>query len=114
MALYSADYPKAKDLFADSLAAFSDLGDRRGVAESLEGLARVAGVQGQPEPAARLFGLAEALREAIGAPLLPHDRSRYAATLATAREQLTEDAWKRAWASGRAASVEEAVAPLLV
>jgi predicted ATPase/DNA-binding XRE family transcriptional regulator len=114
MALYSADYPKASDLFVDSLAAFSDLGDRRGVAESLEGLAGVAGVQGRPEQAARLFGSAEALREAIGAPLLPHDHSRYATTLAAAREQLDEDAWKQAWATGRAASVEETVAPLLV
>jgi tetratricopeptide (TPR) repeat protein len=114
MALYSADYPKASDLFADSLAAFSDLGDRRGMAESLEGLAGVAGVQGRPEQAARLFGSAEALRETIGAPLLPHDRSRYATTLAAAREQLDEDAWNQAWANGRAASVEEIVAPLLV
>src|SRR6266851_3622558 len=114
MALYSADYPKASDLFVDSLAAFSDLGDRRGMAESLEGLAGVAGVQGRPEHAARLFGTAEALREAIGAPLLPHDHSRYATTLAAAREQLDEDAWKQAWATGRSASVEETVAPLLV
>jgi predicted ATPase/DNA-binding XRE family transcriptional regulator len=113
MALYSADYPKASDLFVDSLAAFSDLGDRRGMAESLEGLAGVAGVQGEPGQAARLFGAAEALREAIGAPLLPHDHSRYATTLAAAREQLDEDAWLHAWASGRAASVEETVAPLL-
>ena len=113
MALYSGDYPKANDLYVDSVAAFSELGDRRGVAEAIEGLAGVAGVQGQPTQAARLFGLAEALREVIGAPLLPHDRSRYATTIATAREQLDEDAWQRAWAEGRASTVEDAV-PLLL
>jgi hypothetical protein len=70
-------------------------------------------VQGQPAQAARLFGLAEALREAIGAPLLPHDRSRYGTTIAAAREQLDDEAWSRAWAEGRASSLDEAVALLL-
>jgi predicted ATPase/DNA-binding XRE family transcriptional regulator len=113
MALYRADYAQASDLFADSLAAFSELGDRRGVAEALEGLAGLSGVQGKAEQAARLFGAAEALREAIGAPLLPHDRSRYTTTIEAAREQVDDDAWRRAWAAGRASSVEDLVASLL-
>jgi predicted ATPase/DNA-binding XRE family transcriptional regulator len=113
MALYRADYPKASDLFADSLAAFNELGDRRGVAEALEGLAGVAGVESRPQQAARLFGLAEALREAIGAPLLPHDQSRYTATISAAREQLDANTWARAWAEGRATPIQDGIAALL-
>jgi predicted ATPase/Tfp pilus assembly protein PilF len=107
MALYGGDYVRAGELFGDSLAAFVDLGDKRGEAESLEGLAGVAGVQGRPQDAARLFGRAEAIREAVGAPLLPHDRSRYASTIAAAREQLDDQSWRRAWAEGRGQTADE-------
>jgi hypothetical protein len=113
MALYRGDYATARELFTDSLVGFHDLGYKRGVAQSLEGLAGVVGVQGRPEEAARLFGLADAIREAVGAPLLPTDRSRSAATLAAAREQLDADTWDRAWSQGRAMPLEEAIAALL-
>jgi hypothetical protein len=73
----------------------------------------VSGVQARPEQAARLFGLAEMLRQSIGAPLLPHDQSRYTSTIAAAREQLEDEAWRRAWAEGRASTVEDAIASLL-
>jgi predicted ATPase/Tfp pilus assembly protein PilF len=113
MALYRGDYTSASDLYVDSLVAFNELGYARGVAESLEGLAAVAGVEGRPRDAARLFGQAEMLREALGAPLLPADRSRYTATSAAAREQLDEEAWNTAWAEGRALSPEDTLAMLL-
>jgi len=114
MALYRADYTSASDLYVDSLVAFSELGYDRGVAEALEGLAAVAGVQGRPRDAARLFGQAEALRQALGAPLLPADRSRYTATSAAAREQLDEEAWNEAVAEGRTLSLEDTFAMLVI
>jgi tetratricopeptide (TPR) repeat protein len=113
MALYGGDYALARDLFIDSMAAFNDLGDRRGLAEALEGLAGVAGLESRPEAAARLFGLAEALRERIGAPLLPTDHSRYESMMAAAREQLDAAGWQRAWLAGRQARVEDELATLL-
>jgi predicted ATPase len=113
MALYAGDYSRAGELFGDSLMAFMDLGDKRGEAESLEGLAGVAGVQGQPEQAARLFGRAEAIREAVGAPLLLADRARYTSTIVAAREQLDDAAWSRAWAEGRASTATDPGAALL-
>jgi predicted ATPase/DNA-binding XRE family transcriptional regulator len=113
MALYRGDYVKAGDLFVDCLAAFHELGDRRGLAEGLEGLAGVAGARSQPQDAARLFGLASALRESVGAPLLPTDRSRYESMLAAAREQLDDEAWDRAWDKGRASRLDDVVAALI-
>jgi hypothetical protein len=61
----------------------------------------------RPLEAARLFGLAAALRESLGAPLLATDRSRYESTLAAAREQLEEDVWRRAWDEGQASTLEQ-------
>ena len=69
MALYRGEYGKARDLYFDSLSAFYELDDERGIAESIEGLAAVAGVLSQPTEAARLFGVAASLRGAVGAPL---------------------------------------------
>jgi predicted ATPase/DNA-binding XRE family transcriptional regulator/Tfp pilus assembly protein PilF len=113
MALYAGDYARAHDLFVESLAAFHDLGERRGIAEALEGLAGVAGVGGRAEEAAHLFGCAELLRESIGAPLLPADRSRYETTLAAAREQVDGARWDAAWNAGRATSLDDLLATLL-
>jgi predicted ATPase/DNA-binding XRE family transcriptional regulator len=113
MALYAGDYARAHDLFVESLAAFHDLGERRGTAEALEGLAGVAGVAGRAEEAAQLFGCAEMLRESIGAPLLPADRSRYETTLAAAREQVDSARWVAAWNAGRATSLDDLLGTLL-
>ena len=57
MALYRGEYGKARDLYFDSLSAFYELDDERGIAESIEGLAAVAGVLSQATEAARLFGV---------------------------------------------------------
>ena len=97
-------------LYEESLALRRELADKRGIAESLEELAGVAGAQGQAERAARLYGAAEALREAIGAPIVPVDRARYERAVAAARTQLDAAAWTRLRAEGRAMPLEEAIA----
>jgi predicted ATPase/DNA-binding XRE family transcriptional regulator len=112
MAVYAADYTRATDLFLDSVWMLHELEDRRGIAESLEGLAGVAGVQGQPVEAARLFGAAEALREQIGAPLLPTNRGWVESLVATGREQLADEAWTQAWTEGRGLSLETVLSGL--
>jgi hypothetical protein len=113
MAVYRGDYVSGGDLYTDSLTIFSELYERRGVAESLEGLAGVAALQHRAQEAARLFGLAEALRETASAPLLAGDRARYETALAAAREQLDEPAWSDAWQAGREADFDEEVARLI-
>src|SRR5436309_7027862 len=54
----------------------------------LEGLASVVAVQGELAWATHLWGTAEALREAIGAPLQPIERADYEQAVATARDHL--------------------------
>ena len=55
---------------------------------SARGAGRRRGPRGPRREAARLFGHAEMLRESIGAPLLPADRSRYEVMLRHARGQI--------------------------
>jgi hypothetical protein len=76
----------------------------------LERLAVVAGVWGQTERAARLFGAAIALREAIDAPLWPIERIDYDRHVAAARSSLGEEPFAAAWAEGRTMRLEDAIA----
>ncbi len=69
----------------------------------------------KPWLAARLYGAAEALTELAGVPLVVPPPSQYARLVAELRAELGDEAFARAWSSGRALSakdaVEEALAP---
>jgi hypothetical protein len=106
--VYRADNAIALDLYSDALTLFNELDDKRGIAESLEGLAAVAAVQGRAHDGARVFGLAAQLRESSGAPLLAGDGARYDSALAAAREQLEDD---DEWSWAGTDAVHEAVQP---
>jgi hypothetical protein len=86
------------------------LGDKHNFLTGLEGLAALAAAQAQPERAARLFGTAEGLREAMGAPLPPAERAEHDRSVAAVRTTLGEEAFAAAWAEGRAMSRDQAVA----
>jgi hypothetical protein len=89
---------------------FSTLGQRYVFIPSvLEHLAAAAAEQAQRERAARLWGAAEALREAIGALLPTSERPEYDRRVAVARSTLGEEAFATAWAEGAAMSLERAV-----
>lgn len=112
----------ARALYEESLALRRKLGDHRGIAEGLEGLAGVAAAACGSAPrrtewhrrgaerAARLFGAAEVLRVAIGTPLPPAARPAYDRAVAAARVGLDGEVFAAAWAAGRANTPEEAVA----
>jgi predicted ATPase len=68
VAAFQGDYPAARSLLEESLAIGSQESHNPDIPSSLEGLADVVALQGEPAWAARLWGAAEALREAIGAP----------------------------------------------
>jgi len=74
----------------------------------LQACAALAAYQGHPARAARLWGAAEALREAIGAALSPTELRVYAPYVAAARASFDGAAWEEAWAEGRAMTAEEA------
>jgi non-specific serine/threonine protein kinase len=69
---------------------------------------------GRPVCDAGLWGAAERLREAIGAPLPPNEQRRRERQVAVARAALGDDAaFDRAWQEGRAMTLEQAIAGAL-
>jgi predicted ATPase/DNA-binding SARP family transcriptional activator len=112
-ALRQGDSRRAAALYHQSLLLYHELGERSGSVWCLEGLAGVAATQRQPAWSGQLFGVAEALREAIGMPLPLNERADYEHDLALARSQLDPANIAAAWASGRAMPAEQAVAEAL-
>jgi len=78
------------------------------VAAILESMAGVAGSQGRFDPAARLFGAAQAIRESKGLTLPPAERGAYDRDVSVARNGGGND-FANAWEAGRTLSLEEAV-----
>ena len=120
----------ARSFYEESLTMYRELGDKRGIASALKGMAELSlvvppsggsseppsggttsgGTPSGAERAARLWGAAESLREAIGAPLPPCDHSDYERHVVVARAVLGEKAFSTAWAHGRALPLEQAIA----
>jgi DNA-binding NarL/FixJ family response regulator len=110
MACDKGDYGQAGVLLKESLALMQASKSRRNVASVLEGFAMLTLAQQQATLAARWLGAAEGLREAIGAPLPFDECSDYEQAVAAARTALGEEAFARAWAQGRAMSLEQVIA----
>ena len=103
-------YDRAKVIHKESLTLCRELGSQRGVAMCQEKLAGVAAAQGELERAARLLGAAEALRQAITAPIGALDRLDYDHVVAVAHVGLDEKSLAAAWSEGRAMTPEQAIA----
>jgi DNA-binding CsgD family transcriptional regulator len=118
------DHAAARVLYEESLAIARETGNKMNIAICLEGLADLAMVQGASAAslrgaqskqlsslwAAQLWGAAESLREAIGAPIPPVDHAAYERAVASARARLGEQTLAKAWAKGKAMSLEEVLA----
>jgi predicted ATPase/DNA-binding SARP family transcriptional activator len=113
VALHRGDLTQAQAMLAESLALFRDLGSRRGIAECLDAFASVAMAGDHLERAARLWGAAEALREAAGAAMWLADRVEHKRNLAALRALLDPDSLAAAWAVGRALPLDQALAEAL-
>src|SRR5215203_967274 len=86
-----------------------DLSDRLSMAHSLDGIAATASRAGFAEAGARLYGAGARLREELGAPVPASERARYETGLEMTRSAIGDEAYERAWAAGRALSLEDAV-----
>ncbi len=110
VALHQEAYETAAPLLRESLQLFWEVRDDDNIAALFMGLGAVAASRGGFQRSAKLWGAAEAVREAIGAPLLPIDRAYYERALAMARAALDGATWTAAWSTGRALPLEQAVA----
>jgi predicted ATPase/DNA-binding CsgD family transcriptional regulator len=107
---FQGDHAAARALYEESLTLIGEIGSQLLTPFALEGLASVVALQGEAGWAARLWGAAEALRQAMGTPLPPLYRADYEQAVASARTHLGEQAFAVAWAQGRAMTWEEVLA----
>ena len=104
------DYATAQTLHEESLTLYRELGNTFLLALSLEELGAVVAAQERPVWTARLLGVASTLREALGSPPLPFERTNYNRMVAYARTQLGEEVFAKALAEGRTMTPEQALA----
>jgi len=108
VALLQGDHERAGISYRESLTLCKELGDKQIAVGSLDGLACISAAEEASERAAKLFGAAEVLGEAVG-PLTPEEDALRAPYLVMARSQLDEASWRAAWVEGRAMSMNQAI-----
>jgi len=107
---YQGQHRGAIPLFRDALARHWQLGEKDSLAYDFESIAYLSAHFGEPERAARLWGAAQRLREAMGSPLPPSDAPVYEGEVAAARRASGDDtAFDAAWRDGSSMDLEEAV-----
>jgi predicted ATPase/DNA-binding SARP family transcriptional activator len=102
-------YDQAHSSLRDGIAIAQTLKDQLIIPYILEAFACLAASTHNTDRAARLFGAAEARREAIGTPI-PPQWQRYCAGIITEMRAASETEFTIAWAEGRAMSLEAAIA----
>lgn len=110
IALHDGEVDKADALFHESLAAFRRLGNKRGMAECLAGLAAVAEARNQHGHAALLLSAAETQMEASNATWWPADRVELERLRTAMMRELEAAELETYIAKGQALTFEEALA----
>jgi predicted ATPase/DNA-binding Xre family transcriptional regulator len=106
----TGEYARAARSYGESLKLmWQYVGRAYETAPCLEGLARVAAMQGHPEMAARLLGTSAALREEMGTPLTPIARADHDQASEAVHQALGEDTIEAEWATGHATPFEESM-----
>ncbi len=100
---------RALELYRETIVGFRNAGQRGAVAHQLECFGFITLAQNQAERAARLFSAAEALREQAGTPMTPDEHVEYQAQIDTLRRRTEPESLQKAWAQGRAMTMEEAI-----
>ena len=103
------DYERAAAFLRDSLCLLKGGGKRLALVHVIEALAAVASGGGRHEAAVRLLASASAARASMETPLPPCDRPGYDRVLAAGRTDLGEEFFAKAWAAGRAMTLEQAI-----
>ncbi len=101
---------QAKPLYQETIQEWQKIGHRAAIAHELECFAFIAKAQEDDPRAARLFGAAEILRENINIPMMPTERPEYDSEVNDLRANMNEADFAKAWAEGRAMTIEQAIA----
>jgi hypothetical protein len=109
MALLQDDLGRASELYRESLSLSWDAGLNPLVQSALEGFALVSGARGEAQRAARLWGAAQTLQEAMDIPRDTDFLAEADARISLVRSGMGEEVWEEAWRKGQAMPQDEAV-----
>jgi len=107
-ALGQGDHERAFSSLDEALAMSQRSGRKASLINALEGMASLASARKEAQQTARLWGSAEAAREATGIALPPGEWALHEPRLEASRSRLGEEEWRVALAEGRTMSLEEA------
>jgi tetratricopeptide (TPR) repeat protein len=110
IAQHEEDFELAESQFRKSLAKFRRLGNRRGIAECLAGLAGLKAQQGQTEWGAVLLSAAESLLKITGGAWWPADRVEVEKNRELMQSAVNADVFTNAHKTGAAMNIDQAVA----
>jgi non-specific serine/threonine protein kinase len=100
---------RARGCYQEALRIQQQMHYIQSISDGLEGLAGMAAAEGNAARAARLFGAAQAHREAVATPRWPVMDAIYDRDVALARRLLDTEGWDAAWAAGNTMPVDQAV-----
>ncbi len=107
--LFAGDLQRAAARLTESIRLRERTGDTQGLVYCLLGLAGVANRRQQPARAARLFGAAVAVMDAIGVVMVPAVKVLYDREASDVRAKLGDAAFDEELAAGRAMATADAV-----
>ena len=97
-------------IYKEVVLGWKEFGHRAAVAHELECMAYIFWRLGQALRTANLLGAAEALRQAIDSSMTGMERDEYEREVSALRAQLDVSTFTKAWAQGRAMTMDEAIA----
>ncbi len=110
IAQYEEDFELAESQFRKSLTMFRRLGNRRGIAECLAGLAGLKARQGQTKWGTIMLSAAESVLKITGGAWWPADRVEVERNREMLRSALPADEFTKAWKTGGAMNMDQAIA----
>ena len=103
------DREASRNFLAESLRLSFDIGSKQGITSCLEEFAGLACIDGDAKRMTKLLGAAEALRDAMHAPILPAYHADHEHDISVARSALGEEAFAVEWTQGRTLTLEQAI-----
>ena len=109
IARHTGNLGEAKAIYQETIRSWQDSGNRGAIANQLECFAFMAITEEEPYRAARLFGVAEALRDKAQSPMTDFERIEYDQSVSQLRAMLAEAEFNSLWAEGKSMTMEQAI-----
>jgi ATP/maltotriose-dependent transcriptional regulator MalT len=109
VACYRKNWPAAIVRLHESIKLNQEVGSQGGIAACIAMLALVSAAIGRTVQAAQLLGAVETLIGSSRVELMVLDRDQFNHTIGIIRAKLTEAALAKAWAEGKALTLEQAI-----